>query len=245
MFSFLLISVDESWRCLSLPILRVKKVMKAEEFALKELRRLEREQRGALIDHPTVKASNNIYMLSSEAVLLQTKACEFFIREITLRAWRHTNLHRRKTIQRSDIWSSVGDTEMYDFLIDIVPRAKDAAANNAATGKPETTDTTSAVDAFPSATNPFMYNTQTALANTTNLMNAALPTASNLENMGPLPTAADPAVMEVAQPAFNLDNVSFVPMPQTPTASDEIVPPSMQYPTTPSQPWNLEGNSDL
>ncbi len=63
-------------------------------------------------------------MISAEAPVLFAKAAELFIRELTLRAWIHTERNRRRTLQRNDISMAVsyGDTDQFDFLIDIVPR---------------------------------------------------------------------------------------------------------------------------
>ncbi len=63
-------------------------------------------------------------MISAEAPILFAKAAELFIRELTLRAWIHTDRNRRRTLQRNDISMAVsyGDTDQFDFLIDIVPR---------------------------------------------------------------------------------------------------------------------------
>lgn len=61
-------------------------------------------------------------MISAEAPVLLAKAAEIIIEELTLRSWVHTQENRRKTIQKSDIAMAVSHCEMFDFLIDIVPR---------------------------------------------------------------------------------------------------------------------------
>lgn len=61
-------------------------------------------------------------MISQEAPVLFAKACEIFIRELTLRAWMQTEENKRKTLQRNDIAAAISKTDMFDFLIDIVPR---------------------------------------------------------------------------------------------------------------------------
>lgn len=216
--------------------------MKTEEFALKEIERSSRELQSSPIDDPADR-SNNVFMLANEALILQTKACEFFIREVTTRAWRHTDLNRRKTIQKGDIWASVGGSEVYDFLIDIIPRAvtnTGTTGNNTTVGMP----VTNATNAFTSATANIMYNTQTTLPHTPEKMSVVPPQTADAAHMTHQPSV-DPPVMapDVAQPAFNFDNVSFVPMPHTPTALDETVQQPMQY-HPPSQQWTLEGNTE-
>ena len=61
-------------------------------------------------------------MISAEAPALFAKACEMFIIELTHRAWFHTEENKRRTLQRSDIAQSITKTDIFDFLIDIVPR---------------------------------------------------------------------------------------------------------------------------
>lgn len=61
-------------------------------------------------------------MISAEATMLLAKASEMIIEELSFRAWFNTQENRRKTIQKFDIAMAVSQNEMFDFLIDIVPR---------------------------------------------------------------------------------------------------------------------------
>jgi nuclear transcription factor Y gamma len=61
-------------------------------------------------------------MISAEAPILFAKACELFITDVTFRALFYTNFHKRKTLQKSDISTTVSSHEMFDFLIDVLPR---------------------------------------------------------------------------------------------------------------------------
>ncbi|KAJ1651296.1 CCAAT- binding transcription factor component [Dispira simplex] len=79
----------------ALPLARIKKVMKTDE---------------------------NVRMISAEAPLLFSRACEIFITELTLRAWFNAEDSKRRTLQRSDASVAVSKFDQYDFLIDIVPR---------------------------------------------------------------------------------------------------------------------------
>ncbi|GAB1320095.1 Transcriptional activator hap5 [Madurella fahalii] len=83
-----------------LPLARIKKVMKAD---------------------PEVK------MISAEAPILFAKGCDIFITELTMRAWIHAEENKRRTLQRSDIASALAKSDMFDFLIDIVPREEASA----------------------------------------------------------------------------------------------------------------------
>lgn len=61
-------------------------------------------------------------MISAEAPILFAKACEMFIVEMTHKAYYYAKRNNRKTLQRNDIASAITDTEIYDFLLDIMPR---------------------------------------------------------------------------------------------------------------------------
>jgi nuclear transcription factor Y gamma len=86
---------NHDYKIHQLPLARIKKVMKAD---------------------PEVK------MISAEAPIIFAKACETFITELTMRAWIHAEENKRRTLQRSDIAAALSKSDMFDFLIDIVPR---------------------------------------------------------------------------------------------------------------------------
>lgn len=44
-----------------------------------------------------------------------------------MRAWIHAEENKRRTLQRSDIASALAKSDMFDFLIDIVPREEAAS----------------------------------------------------------------------------------------------------------------------
>ena len=50
------------------------------------------------------------------------QACELFILELTLRSWMHSEESKRRTLQRNDIAAAITKTDVFDFLLDIVPR---------------------------------------------------------------------------------------------------------------------------
>lgn len=66
-------------------------------------------------------------MISAEAPILFAKGCDIFITELTMRAWIHAEENKRRTLQRSDIASALAKSDMFDFLIDIVPREEAAS----------------------------------------------------------------------------------------------------------------------
>jgi nuclear transcription factor Y gamma len=61
-------------------------------------------------------------MISAEAPVLFAKACEMFILELTLRSWIHTEENKRRTLQKNDIKAPITRTDIFDFLLDIVPQ---------------------------------------------------------------------------------------------------------------------------
>lgn len=81
-----------------LPLARIKKVMKTDE---------------------------DVKMISAEAPILFAKGCDIFITELTMRAWIHAEENRRRTLQKSDIAAALTKSDMFDFLIDIVPREEE------------------------------------------------------------------------------------------------------------------------
>lgn len=94
---------DHNYKEHQLPLARIKKVMKAD---------------------PEVK------MISAEAPILFAKGCDMFITEVTMRAWIHAEENKRRTLQRSDIAAAVLKSDMFDFLIDIIPRDEVAAPSS-------------------------------------------------------------------------------------------------------------------
>ncbi|KAI8870691.1 histone-fold-containing protein, partial [Ramicandelaber brevisporus] len=87
----------QDYKSHTLPLARIKKVMKTDE---------------------DVKSK----MISAEAPLIFAKACEIMALELTTRAWLNAEECKRRTLQRSDISAAISKCDMFDFLIDIVPR---------------------------------------------------------------------------------------------------------------------------
>jgi nuclear transcription factor Y gamma len=98
--------------------------MKSEEFIMQEIEkdRLKEQVQESDGERPNIK-----FMISGEAPVLMSKACELLVKELSQRAWQHTERSRRRTLQRQDLHQAVGESEVYDFLIDIVPRVATAA----------------------------------------------------------------------------------------------------------------------
>lgn len=86
---------QDCFKSTALPLARIKKVMKTD---------------------------SEVRMISAEAPILFAKGCDIFITELTMRAWIHAEESKRRTLQRSDIATALQKSDMFDFLIDIVPR---------------------------------------------------------------------------------------------------------------------------
>lgn len=69
-----------------------------------------------------MKADEDVRMISAEAPVLFAKACELFILELTIRSWLHAEENKRRTLQKNDVAAAIARTDIFDFLVDIVPR---------------------------------------------------------------------------------------------------------------------------
>ena len=87
-----------------LPLARIKKIMKLDE---------------------------NVNMIAGEVLPLMAKAAEFFILNLGKRAWISASQNKRRTMQKADISSAVAKYDVFDFLIDIVPRPLGEAGQEA------------------------------------------------------------------------------------------------------------------
>lgn len=105
---------QKDWNQPELPLARIKKIMKSEDEIRQELGGVK-------------------FNISAEAPVMFAKACEMFVLELTMNAWNHTEEGKRRTLQRNDIVNAVSNNDVYDFLIDIVPReqAKTAKTSGA------------------------------------------------------------------------------------------------------------------
>ncbi|ESW07110.1 hypothetical protein PHAVU_010G102300 [Phaseolus vulgaris] len=77
-----------------LPLARIKKIMK--------------------------KSGDDVKMISGEAPIIFSKACELFIEELTRRSWIMAIQGKRRTLHKEDLTSAVIATDLFDFLITLV-----------------------------------------------------------------------------------------------------------------------------
>ncbi|XP_010940755.1 nuclear transcription factor Y subunit C-2-like [Elaeis guineensis] len=78
----------------SLPLARIKKIMK--------------------------RSGDDVKMISGEAPIVFSKACELFIEELTQRAWMMTLQGKRRTLHKEDVAAAVMATDIFDFLVEMV-----------------------------------------------------------------------------------------------------------------------------
>ncbi|KAF7828293.1 nuclear transcription factor Y subunit C-1-like [Senna tora] len=78
----------------SLPLARIKKIMK--------------------------KSGDDVKMISGDAPIVFSKACELFIQELTRSSWTLAIQAKRTTLHKHDVASAVLATDLFDFLIDLV-----------------------------------------------------------------------------------------------------------------------------
>lgn len=58
-----------------------------------------------------------------------------FIAELTCRAWLVAESHKRRTLQKSDVAAAIAFSDMFDFLIDIIPREGEGEDDNPDAGQ--------------------------------------------------------------------------------------------------------------
>ncbi|KAF5182382.1 Nuclear transcription factor y subunit c [Thalictrum thalictroides] len=78
----------------SLPLARIKKIMK--------------------------KSGDDVKMISGEAPIVFSKACELFIEELTVRSWLVTLKGKRRTLHKEDVAAAIISTDIFDFLVSLV-----------------------------------------------------------------------------------------------------------------------------
>lgn len=80
----------------SLPLARIKRIMKKSG------------------------GGDDVKMISGEAPIVFSKACELFIQELTKRSWTLTLQGKRRILHKEDVASAVIATDVFDFLVTLV-----------------------------------------------------------------------------------------------------------------------------
>lgn len=118
----------------NLPLARIKKVMKSDEEV--KMISAEGEWAGTRRHSWRSRDETNKRSHPTPAPIMFSKACEIFISELTCRAWLVAEGHKRRTLQKSDVAAAIAFSDVFDFLIDIVPRDGEEAAAGAAPAAP-------------------------------------------------------------------------------------------------------------
>ncbi|KAK1410764.1 hypothetical protein QVD17_37303 [Tagetes erecta] len=160
----------------SLPLARIKKIMKADE---------------------------DVRMISAEAPIVFARACEMFILELTLRSWSHTDENKRRTLQKNDIAAAITRTDIFDFLVDIVPR-EDVKDETMTSMPPVTLPVGGLSDAFPCYFLPAQQLPQ-----------------SGAQGMMPNKPMLDPNLYGQQQPAPYMGSSIWPPTPQEPQSPSD------------------------
>ncbi|XP_076267414.1 nuclear transcription factor Y subunit gamma-like [Rhynchophorus ferrugineus] len=187
-----------------LPLARIKKIMKLDE---------------------------EVKMISAEAPLLFAKASEIFIRELTLRAWIHTEDNKRRTLQRNDIAMAITKYDQFDFLIDIVPR-EDIKPTRREDGNRSTNS------------DQVHYYFQLAQQHHANLQqNNSSPTTSTTTTA----TVAHPhSAIQIVQPQVQAVQVNTMEQNATSSSGTETAPtPVILQSSTQNLPQNSTGNVQI
>ncbi|KAG4960156.1 hypothetical protein JHK87_036789 [Glycine soja] len=69
-----------------------------------------------------IKTDKDVKMISAETPVVFAKACEMFIKELTIRAWANTEARKGKILSQRDLVSAISQTASFDFLDDIMPK---------------------------------------------------------------------------------------------------------------------------
>uniref|UniRef100_A0A7N0T1F3 Transcription factor CBF/NF-Y/archaeal histone domain-containing protein n=1 Tax=Kalanchoe fedtschenkoi TaxID=63787 RepID=A0A7N0T1F3_KALFE len=96
----------------SLPLARIKKIMK--------------------------KSGEDVKMISGEAPLVFSKACELFIEELTQKSWKVAVGGKRRTLHKEDVVEAVVGTDVFDFLVALVSRQDTSHSDSGRAGVEDT-----------------------------------------------------------------------------------------------------------
>jgi nuclear transcription factor Y, gamma len=83
-----------------------------------------------------MKSDEDVRMIRAEAPVLFAKACELFILELTLRAYCNSENTDRRNLQKEDIYAAVKNTDIFDFLDDVLSEKAELEAAAAGMAAP-------------------------------------------------------------------------------------------------------------
>ena len=241
--------------------------MKTIEIALQEIRRIAEDSEENCSDSRNNQNGGDgkrcLFMIANEVPFVMAMAVDMFIKDITTRAWIHTDSNRRKTIHKSDIIHATSDTEMYDFLIDVIPRLTDVNNNNTNSTTTTATTTSAGTYALSNYTTAATGTPTPAMYTTSSFNTNGVPVAQQqqqqsgtdvrseqprrtplMQPMGNEQQQQNVAINEfpesysrilVSEPVH--DSSHEAPLPSTPLTADMIFSP--QHPASETQPTHL------
>ena len=115
-------------------------IQQFEELAyqehLRNLRKLLHAQHEEIVDQTDMKShmlplarikkimrdDDSVRMISAEVPAVLGKACELLVIELSHLAWLHTEEVKRRTLHRADLAEAISRHELFDFLLELVPK---------------------------------------------------------------------------------------------------------------------------
>ena len=82
-----------------------------------------------------MKSDEDVRMIRAEAPVLFAKACELFILELTLRSSAYSEKTERRNLQKNDIMAALANTDIFDFLHDVLTQNDNTKGDGAAAGR--------------------------------------------------------------------------------------------------------------
>ncbi|OAG29142.1 nuclear transcription factor Y, gamma [Nematocida sp. ERTm5] len=101
-------TVDEYWKGI-LDYVTTSVISKDNALPLARIKRL-------------MKVEQEVSKVANEVPPLFSRLTEIFIEELTLRAWQYTEKGKRRILQRGDICSAAKSSDVFDFLIYLMPK---------------------------------------------------------------------------------------------------------------------------
>jgi hypothetical protein len=111
-----------------LPLSRIKRVMRADDSVAmigkiwQNNRSLSQISAGARFPlHAHASTSLLICLAGNDAPLIMSKACEFFISELSVGSWLHARVQKRRTLLKKDVVVAASNMPLCNFLSAIMP----------------------------------------------------------------------------------------------------------------------------
>lgn len=68
-----------------------------------------------------MRADDSVAMIGNDAPLIMSKACEFFISELSVGSWLHARVQKRRTLLKKDVVVAASNMPLCNFLSAIMP----------------------------------------------------------------------------------------------------------------------------